>query len=134
MDDFCDSNTKVKLFMEDSTISNAFFSNKNIEKIQKLIITKVYEANNNFKICKQDENELMIVMRSMYLAHSLNLEYDIEKQIDKLNNMVINYCVPNIIGNIHQYLTYIEDRKSVPFFPNPVNDNLYIPLESNNIN
>lgn len=129
------NSSEVKLFIQDNPINCAFFNKKNIDKIQNLIIEEVIkQSEGRFKIGYQDENQLIIIMRSMYLMYSNNLPYNIDQQVDSLNDMVIKYSVPNILNNILQYVGYLKDRESVPFLPNPVNDNLYKPLESNNIN
>jgi hypothetical protein len=125
----------VKLFIEDNNLNCNFFTNNNFNKLQNDIIEEVYkQSNGQYQIGYQDQDQLIIVMRSMYLMYSNNLPYDINEQVNQLNKSVLEYCVPNILNNVLQYIGYIKDRESVPFIPNPVNDNLYIPLESNNIN
>ena len=127
--------TLVKLNIEDNPLNCSFFSMNNLDKLQNEIIKNVFEqSNGKYKIQKQDEEQLIIIMRSMYLMYSKNQSCNIEEQVQQINNEVIKYCVPNILNNVLQYIGYMNDRESVPFLPNPVNDNYYIPLESNNIN
>lgn len=127
--------SKVKLFIEDNALNLQFFSKDNLALIQQQIIEEVYkQSKNQFRISPQDEEQLIIVMRSMYLMNSNNLPDDIDNQVLELNNTVLEYCVPNILSNILQYISFVKDRESAPFMPNPMNDNLYIPLESNTIN
>ena len=55
-------------------ISELFFSRNNIDNIQEGIINNVYNiSNGEYKIGKQNEQELSIVMRSIYLEKSKNL-------------------------------------------------------------
>lgn len=127
--------SELKLFIEENNLNCQFFTIDNYNKLQNDIINEVHkQSNGQYTIGYQDKDELIIVMRSMYLMYSNNQPYDIADQVDMLNKSVLEYCVPNILNNILQYIGYIKDRESVPFLPNPVNDNLYIPLESNNIN
>ena len=123
---------KVKLFIEDNPVNCQFFSVSNLQILQNEIISGVYrKSNGTYKIGTQDENQLIIIMRSIYLLHSTNNLENIQEQIVKLNQAVLDYSVPNILTNILQYIDYMKDRESVPFLPNPINDNLYISLKNN---
>ncbi len=98
-----------------STISDVFFSDDNIEYLQKQIIREVYRySDNKYRIGKQSYTELKIIMRSYYLQYSKNLPTNIEEQLSTLNNMVIEWSVNNIINNIKQHDKYIETISSLP--------------------
>ena len=125
----------LKLFIEENNLNCQFFTTANYNKLQNDIINEVNkQSNGQYKIGYQNKDELIIVMRSMYLMYSNNQPDDIKQQVEMLNNSVLEYCVPNILNNILQYIGFIKDRESVPFLPNPINDNLYLSLQSNNIN
>ena len=120
------NNENVKLFVEDNPVSCQFFSADNLQILQNAIINQVYcQSDGSYKIDQQDENQLIIIMRSIYLLNSTNNINNIVEQVTILNKNVIDYCVPNIINNILQYIDYMRDRESVPFLPNPINDNMY---------
>ena len=52
-------------------VSELFFSRDNIDIIQEGIIKSVYlRSNNEYKIGKQSEQELTIIMRSIYFQNS----------------------------------------------------------------
>ena len=70
----------------------------------------MYEKTNKKHIIgRQSEDEIMIVMRSIYLQHGKNMNTLLETQVDILNNLVLDYCVDNIYTNLLQYLEYIND-------------------------
>jgi hypothetical protein len=48
-------------------------------------------------------------MRSVFLQYSANRPDHITEQIKALNNKVLAYCVPNIVGEIDGYLKYRRD-------------------------
>lgn len=101
--------------LTNTALSLNFFSKININKIQSLIITGVYaKSNKTHLISKQDENELLIIMRSIYLQYGKNLPYNINQQIDELNNMVVTWAVENIITNIDQYISYKKNCSTLP--------------------
>ena len=95
-----------------------YFSKENIAIIQEGIINSVYnKSNGEYPIGKQSEQELTIVMRSIYLQYSKNLNFNINQQILELNTLVIRWCVDEIMSNIKQYVNY---RKNVSTLPMPL--------------
>lgn len=111
-----DDNTgNISQSITKNDLSNHFFSKRNIEKIQLLIIRKVYiDSNKRFEINKQSEQELLIIMRSYYFQYSKNLNFDYNKQINDLNKMVIDWCSNNIITNMEQYIHYKKNASTLP--------------------
>ena len=68
-------------------------------------------------IGRQSDTQLQIIMRSIYLQNSKNLNTDIKGQIQELNKLVIDYCVPNILVEVEQYIQY---KVSVSKIPEPL--------------
>lgn len=100
---------------EKSQLSSLFFSKENINNIQNLIRYTVYrESNNEYVIGNQSTIDLEIIMRSVYLQHSINLNCKFKEQIKYLNNIVLNNTVPNILNEIKQYLGYIDNVEKLP--------------------
>lgn len=106
-----------------SELSKAYFSVNNREVIQNSIIQNVKQASNNqYNISRQNDDELQIIMNSYYLQYSKNLSTNIQKQVDDLNELVINECVRIIIPNIQQYLGYRRDISApIPVLPRSQN-------------
>ena len=94
--------------LEHSPLSRSFFSKENIQIIQNGIRSGVFKATNKY-IGNQDYDELKSVMRSTFLQYSANRPDHIQEQIKALNNKVLAYCVPNIVGEIDGYLKYRRD-------------------------
>lgn len=100
-----------------NALSRTFFSNDNIERLHLMIIDEVYKTCQK-KISRQSYQELQIIMKSMYLQYSRNLDYDIEGQIATLNKYVVDECVRIIVPNILQYNKYMNDITSpIPIMP-----------------
>ena len=96
--------------MQSNPVSKAFFSLQNIENVQQELIKGVHEeSRTRFSIGKQDEDTLKIIMRSIFLQNSLNLKCNIKGQIKTLNQLVLNYCVPQIYGELKGYVKFKED-------------------------
>ena len=97
-----------------SMLSNHFFSAKNINKLQDLIVSHIYsKSNGKYKISHQDEDTLKTIMRSIYLQHSKNNPNDINSQIQTLNKLVLDYAVGQIYGEIQGYINYKIDASTM---------------------
>ena len=95
---------------ERTTMSDIFLSEKNINLIQ-LKIINIINNKYKYKISKQSKNELIIIMRSVYLNNATNNysnKQDIRNELNKLNNLVITYCVKNIVNNIKSHELYLK--------------------------
>ena len=103
---------------ETSKLNQLFFSRKNMDNIQDLIRYTVYtKSDKKYKIGKQSEVELEVIMRSIYLQHSPNLPNKIKEQISYLNKLVSDWCVEQIIPEVQQYIGYI---KEIEYMPMPI--------------
>ena len=99
-------------------VSELFFSQENVKIIQTGIINSVFNiSEGQYLINNQSEQELKIIMRSMYFQYGKNLNYDIIEQIKELNTLVIRWSVDEIIKNIKQYIEY---KKSISTLPMPM--------------
>lgn len=92
-----------------SALSDQYYSQSNIDFLQESIIKGVYKITRGIKICKQSEDELLIIMRSIFLQYAKHLNNDINNQINELNKHVLKYSINNINSNIKQYQGYIKD-------------------------
>ncbi len=98
-------------------LNTAFFSKENVSIIQNNIRHSVWsKSNRQFVIAPQSETQIEIIMRSIYLQYSKNLPNNIKEQIEDLNDLVVNECVPNIMSNIKQYIGYKHDLNTGPVF------------------
>lgn len=110
-----DQSNSISRNLEHSSLSRKFFSRDNINKIHKKIIIGVYDkSNKKYLISKQDEKELLIIMRSYYLQYGKNLTTDIQGQVNTLNKMVIDWSIDEIIKNIDQYMIYKQTASILP--------------------
>ena len=86
-----------------SNLENKFFSNENIDIINKKLIIAVFKlTNNKYKISKQSPETLIIVMRYIFLYNAKFLPYNIDEQINELNCLLLKEILPNIITSITQ--------------------------------
>ena len=91
-----------------------FFSEKNINTIQKLIKKEIKTRTKGKYILEdnQDESDLTVAMRAVMFDSDRGARYlpdNIEKQVSVLNYSVIQYVVPDMIEAIKQYYGYIKE-------------------------
>jgi hypothetical protein len=96
-------------------VSKLFFSMENISLLQSGIRNKILnDTSGEFNINRQSDDELKIVMRSIYYQYGKNLPENVTEQVLDLNTRVIIWCVPQIISNIKQSQQYIKDISTMP--------------------
>jgi len=94
----------------DTNLSSVFFSQQNIQILQNGIRAGVYhKSNGQYVIGPQDCDSLKIVMRSVFLQHSINQDYNIPQQITELNKIVLDYCIQQVYSEAQGYMKYIND-------------------------
>jgi hypothetical protein len=94
---------------EQGDLEETFFSEPNIEAINKQLILSVYKkTNSQYKIAPQTKESLIIIMRYVFLEHARHLPYDIIGQIRELNCRVVGEIVPGIITQITQRIEYLK--------------------------
>lgn len=103
-----DNNTYSLSHIYDETEEQKlFFSGKNIENLQNLMIYHVWnQSGKKYRIGRQDPNQLLIIMKSIYLQYGSNTENNLIAQIKRLNAFVLDYSVKNILANIEQHKHY----------------------------
>jgi hypothetical protein len=99
---------------EDNLLSRVYFSAENEQILQNGIRSGVYNlSNQKFVASQQSSDNLKIVMRSIFLQFSQNKSTDITRQIEVLNKMVLNYCVPFVYNEAVSYVKYLEDQSTL---------------------
>tara|TARA_Y100000996_G_C22556763_1_gene655746 strand:- start:2376 stop:2807 length:432 start_codon:yes stop_codon:yes gene_type:complete len=102
--------SSLSTIQENTPLSRAFFSNVNVDTIQKQIRYEVWQkSNEKYVIGEQDPTQLQIIMRSLYLQEGKNLLDDLLGQIRELNKSVIDFCVEQITVQLAQRESYLRD-------------------------
>lgn len=114
--DYILGNSTAKTF-----VSHEFFSQENIDNIQKMIRFMVYDQTEHI-IDRQTDDDLLIIMMSMYKQFStfpvitdpVLQKETIRKEIDRLNLYVLRDAVPDIVSNVKAYFGYLRDASMIP--------------------
>jgi len=110
---------------QQNLLEKIFFSDENIELINKLLILTIFKkSDGEIKIAPQSKEQLIIVMRYIFIENAKHLPYNIKNQILELNYIVVNDIIPNIITNITQKIEYLDKlNKPRDLLPLPINVN-----------
>ena len=104
----------IKGNFEKNCVNDLFFSQTNIDALQigmkNLVASK---TNGKHIIGNQSENELMIIMRGIYLEYGQNLLTNVVEQVKDLNKKVLEFSVPRILVDLEQYEQYVKDASQV---------------------
>jgi hypothetical protein len=117
------SDNVLKGALTSTPLSELFFSRDNINRLQQMIKSEVFKRSNGKYLMKtnQNESDLIIVMRAVYISDALNAPYRIVHQVKKLNHLVIERIVDEMITNIktnEEYLNQLD--KPINPIPLPV--------------
>ena len=105
--------TAIDHSISQNSVNTLFFSQKNVDILQQGIRYSIYTRTNR-TIDNQNERELRVIMRSIYLQYSRNLPTNIVEQVKELNSRVLDQVIPKIIIEMNQYSTYLKDASSLP--------------------
>jgi hypothetical protein len=95
-------------------ISNRFFSQENVDFIQSQIQQRIYQKTmGKYTIDKQDCTTLFVIMRGFFLQYSTNNNNNIDSQLNKLNETVLDYCVDNVYSELNMYVKYLHDASTI---------------------
>ena len=112
----CNTQDQLKGILDETLLSNTFFSVGNIQNIQDMIRYYFFQEKNEL-ISEQDNNELLTIMRGIYLKYSnsaANTVDAIKKEVIELNKIVVEYSLKQIYINYDNYNRYINDLERLP--------------------
>lgn len=101
--------------LAESQLSQVFFSEQNVDALQQGIRYRVYvETGGKFVIGRQSDQELRIIMRSVYYQYARNDGSDVVAQARELNAKVLDWAVPDVLSNLVQHQVYRKDASTLP--------------------
>ena len=105
----------VKGIVEETSLSNYFFSKMNTDIIHDTIRYNVYKNTGNV-VSRQSENELFIIMRSILLQFgNFRSGYDgLKNEKINLNKRVVEYCTEYISSQANQHMQYVSELERLP--------------------
>ena len=120
------SETALKGIQTRTELSDLFFSKENFKRIQNKIKIEIYKrTKGEFKLeVDQEESDLLVAMRSVFLEHARFLPNFIVRQVKRLNEQVIDNVVPEMLTSIKQNYFYLKEiNKPIEPIARPQNIN-----------
>lgn len=107
-------------------LNSRFFSASNFEYLQDQIRYRVYQqSGSQYVIDRQNDDELKIVMRSIYMTYARHRVDELEQELKELNEMVLAYCVKDVLTAVDHYMKYLNTLAYMPQQPaRPVNPSM----------
>ena len=99
---------------EDNVLSQVFFSEGNIQIIQNAIRSGVFKmSKSKYNVPPQNIDALKIIMRSTYLQYAKHTATNITEQVEQLNQLVLDYCIPFVYNEGISYIKYLQDQSTL---------------------
>lgn len=100
---------------EGNKLAELFFSRTNINALQLGMRNLVFaKSGGKHVISDQSEQELFIIMRSVYAEHAIQRTFAIVEEVRRLNGIVLSFAVPQILGEIDMHMRYLHDSSNTP--------------------
>ena len=113
----------LKGLYQPTPLGELFLSQENINRIQKMIKYEIFvRTNGKYKLeVEQNESDLLVVMRDIYITCAKNQPYKVIHQVKELNHRTIEKILPDMISMIKQDDEYIKQLdKPIDPIPLPV--------------
>lgn len=108
MSRYSDDLKKVMFQCSYNQVLEAFFSSRNIEKLQTQMRIIIKEKLGVI-IDRQSDTELVQVMRAMYAMRGNPRPDDVAAEVKRLNGIVLEWVIPHITVNIRAHIGYLRD-------------------------
>jgi len=99
--------TAIHGIHEPNALTRAFFSEQNVDKLQKCLQRLVFK-HSGYRIDRQSDQQLFIIMRSIYYQYADNRNDNVRGQVKQLNGIVLDDSVPKIISQIELHHAYLR--------------------------
>jgi hypothetical protein len=109
-------------------LNEVFFSQANIEKLQKSIQEQVYlmSGPKKFMIDRQNDDDLKIIMRSYYLSYAKNNPATVAEELADLNGRTIGFAAGRVYSEVDFHKFYLKDLEEFASpIANPINTASY---------
>ena len=113
-------------------LNAAFFQQSNLERIQAMLRNQ-FRNETGLSIDRQNPRDVMTFMRYVYINNAMNPYGNIEAQITRMNQQVVDKMLPQIREGVSAYIMYIRDA-STNYVPNPLPRNTSLAGKSLPIN
>ena len=110
----CSQEPTLRHTIAGSRLSSLFFSGFNKNVLHEGIRYTVFKQTGSI-ISRQDDTQLALIMRAVYLEYSWNdPSASVLGQVRCLNKRVLDFSVPQIVAEVNMHAYYLKDISSQP--------------------
>jgi len=113
-------------------LNAAFFQQANLERIQAML-RKQFRDETGLSIDRQNPRDVMTFMRYVYINNAMNPYGNIDAQMARMNQQVVDRMMPQVRDGVSAYILYVRDA-STNYVPNPLPKNTTLAGKSLPIN
>ena len=113
-------------------LNAAFFQQANLERIQAML-RKQFKDETGLSIDRQNPRDVMTFMRYVYINNAMNPYGNIDAQMARMNQQVVDKMMPQVRDGVSAYILYVRDA-STNYVPNPLPKNTTLAGKSLPIN
>lgn len=96
-------------------LSDVYFSAMNIDALQQGMRYSVWkQTNGRYTIGRQSDDELKVIMRSIYFQYARHQDNDVVGQVRELNGKVLDWSVKEVLANLRQADRFRQDVSTLP--------------------
>lgn len=108
-------------------LNMVFFSKSNLDLLQDKIAEHVWlMSNKKYRIDRQSDDDIQIIMRSYYLMFGENNDARVAEELEDLNRRVIGYVSAKVYSEVEFYQFYRKDiEEFAPPIAAPMNTQVY---------
>lgn len=115
---------EISLKQESTPLNSLYFSDTNINLLQRAI-RQVFLNKAGIKIDYQNRNDLLAIMRMVFINNQQNGYEKIDQQIRIMNSIVIDESIKQIQTGVSQFYSYVKDLDK-PIVPPTIPENTSI--------
>ena len=102
-------------------LNAAFFQQANLERIQAML-RRQFRNETGLSIDRQNPRDVMTFMRYVYINNAMNPYGNIEAQMTRMNQQVVDKMLPQVREGVSAYILYVRDA-STNYVPNALPKN-----------
>lgn len=107
-------NTMLRSIRQDANpLNTAFFSQGNLNYLQRRI-QEIIKEKTDMEIARQSDDQLLIVMRNIYMQKGALQVQDVKAEVARLNGRVLKAVIPIVGSGLAGYLVYLRDASQMP--------------------
>ena len=105
-------------------LNTAYFCRENMNRIH-IDIIKSFKQESGLTIDKQNDNDLLTLMRKVFIDMGHNPYTNVSEQVTQMNQQVKTEAMREIRSNVTQFMTYVRDMDK-PIMPPAIPENTSI--------